>query len=428
MRFRMSLAVAATVALAACSDRGVLSPPTDSVHSGPSFAISDAGHGGSAGFWFLPPLAKQVTTEGEFDPSFSPSMSVCELAGNPSAVAPGGDPTVGCVEPLNIVTHFAAGTASVSGSSYQFSWDTSPGAANNVSPMDPSKFYRIIIAIDGAELGYLDVNPQRPSGQSPGEDYEDLYAFRLGENLPVKFFLNVQARCALSDEAYVIQCVAQGVIEANGGIVTLTSEQAGWAKISTVVPPGALPAGYPQVVLTMERIDPVLFAQANGGEECIPGLGGIFGFDAPIFGDCVRITTEPEIDVDLDVNAFIDICTDFNPADYPSIKFGEEQDNRLQIIRYDEDGVTQGLANVDATTCDPILPAPDAMGFFPVPRDEGLVRTAALAANRVASFFGPEPLMAHGDIRLSGSTSGFSRFSWGLPGEMIKQLGDDVIV
>lgn len=429
MRSRPLLALAAVVAVAACTDSPVTSP-NDGIVSGPSFAISDAGNGGAVeGFWFLPPLAKQVTVEGEFDDSYAPSMQVCELAGNPSAIAPGGDPSVGCVEPLNIVTAFGPGSAAVSGSAYQFSWDTSPGATGNLSAMDPDKFYRISISIDGSELGYLDVNPQRPSGQSPGEDYDDLYAFRLGETLPVKFFVNVQARCSLAgEEVFVIQCVAQGVIDQNGGVVTLESEQTDWAKISTVVPAGALPDGYPEIILTMERIDPILFAQENGGIECIPGLLGLGGFDAPQFGGCLRITTVPELDVDLDLNAFIDFCVDFNPTDFPSLKFLEEQDLRLQIIRYTDDGLTQGLPNVDATTCDPFLPSASVRGFFPVPSEEGFVRTAAVAANRVSRFLAPEPLAAHGSIRLSGSTSGFSRFSWALPGQMLKEAGDNVVI
>jgi len=447
MRSRLSrlIALAAIGSVAACSDSNLITPAADELDSGPSAAIVDAGNQGPLdGFWFLPPLAKQVKTEGILDPGLSPRMDVCELTGNPSAEAnPDGWESVVCDTNNRgeiIVESFAARDVSVTpGAAYQFSWDT-----DKTGKMVADKFYRIRIFLPNSNVtpenpgdeilaGYLDVNPQNPSGQTPGEDYPDLYAFRLGETLPVKFFLTAQVRCTTeASEEYVIQCAASGVIDADGGVVTLDEfvfeeDQTLRTTISTVVPPGALPPGYETVVLTMERIDRQKFFD-DEGYYCIPGLGSDGTFDAPLFGlDCLRVTTDPVLPVELETNAFIDLCVEFNPTDYPTLKFGEEQDTRLQIIRYNEQEGTQGLRNVDATTC----PAPDgstAQGFFPVPSEDGFFRTAALAANTVAGFFAPTPLAAHGSIKLSGSTSGFSIFDWGLPGEMIKEAGDNVTI
>lgn len=430
MRVRFMFVVSAALLSAACSDLNVANPLSDGPISGPSFAIVDADNDGPIpGFWFLPPLAKHVTTEGVLDPNLEPAMRVCLLDGNPSAEVNHEWRGVVCElgangEPI-IVAEFAPGSAELSPDShYQFSWDTDAGAENLIE-MNPDSLYRINILLGETVLGYLDVNPQRPSGETPGDDFPDLYAFRIGENLPVKIFLTPAARCAFSED-YVIQCVAAGVIDETGGVVTLEPEEAGWAKLSTVVPPGALPEGFPIVILTMERIDPVLFL-AETGERCIPGLPFLVSsdFDAPQFGDCLRVTTDPELPVELEIAAIIEIC--LNPFDLLGIKFGEEQDRRLQIIRFDDSGVTQGLPNVDATTCGaPPEPEPDQFGFLPVPQG-GPFRTAVIAMNSVARWLGPEPLVAHGGIRLGGSTSEFSRFRWGLPGEMVKVADDFVI-
>jgi hypothetical protein len=403
MRTRAISAGLVAVLVAACTDEGLVRPVDDGTltPNSPSFALVDAGNGGEVeGFWFLPPLAKQVTTEGVFDPDLDPSMQVCELTGNPTA----GE--VECTS--TIVTTFPAGSAEIGEAHYQFSWNTEVGM------MDSDLFYRINIFLEDSILGYLDVNPQEPSGESPGEDFPDLYAFRLGENLPVKIFLNPQARCATA-EGYVIQCTATGVIDAAGGVIQLESGgEPGWSTLSVVVPPTALPEGYPQVTITLERIDPDLFFAATG-EQCIPT------FDAPQFGDCLRVTTDPEITVPLEVLATVEMC--IAPSDFDEIlKLDEEQDGRLQIIRFD-DGVWQGLPNVQATTC----PLPEEFGLLPVP-DEGLARYAALGINKVARLLGPEPLGAHGPILLGGATSEFSRFRWALPGQMTKEAGDETVI
>lgn len=435
MRSRSLAALAVMVSAVACTDSQVLVPGADPVITGPSFAISDAANDPDVqGFWFLPPLAKQVTTEGALDEQLQPSMDVCQLDGNPSAVAnPDGWDSVVCdPSAQNPFTVFPAGSATlVPGEHYEFPWNTSPTADENLVPMDPDEFYRINIYVEDVRLGYLDVNPQNPAPDTPGQDFEDLYAFKLGENLPVKVFITPQARCTTGFlEGYVLQCAAEGVIDGEGGVVTLPppDDFPDWPTLSVVVPPNALPAGFPVVILTIERIDPDLFLDGTG-EECLPGFGTFPGFDAPQFGQCLRASTDPELPegTDLDVAALVEICIPFNPDEYPSIKFDEEQDGRLQIIRYEGDE-WQGLPNVDATTCSAGIQNEQQASFFPVPREDGFFRTAATLANEVARWLGPEPLAAHGDIRLAGSTTEFSRFRWGLPGQMIKEAGDGTVI
>ena len=415
MRTRAIVACLVAVLVAACTDEGLVRPVDDGVltPNPPSFAIVDAGNGGDVdGFWFLPPLAKQVTTEGTFDPNLRPGMEVCLLTDNPypdDDVVCDTDPNL----PLNerIVATFEPGSADVGDGLYAFSWKT-----KRKGKMDSNEFYRINIFLEEDDventrtvLGYLDVNPQNPSGESPGEDYPGLYAFRLGETLPVKVFLNSQSLCAMSED-YVLQCTASAVTDAEGGVLTLEPEASEevWSKLSIIIPSEALPGSNGQVTLLIERISLADFSEG----ECIPT------FDAPLFGDCLRVTTYPEITVPLEALATIEMCIDPEAA----TDLSEDQYDRLQIIRYGG-GVWEGLPNVDATTCD----LPEMAGLFPVP-DEGLFRYAALGVNKIARFLGPQPLGAHGAIRLAGATSKFSRFRWGLPGEMTVGIGDGTLI
>jgi len=414
MRTCLSLMLIVTVLVAACTDEGLFQPGDDGARTpeSPSFAIVDAGHdGGVPGFWFLPPLAKQVTTEGTFDPNFEPWMGVCKLDRNPHKEPEDTEDTEKAVCEGSIAEIFPAGSAEVGDGSYSFSWKT-----KRKNEMDSKFFYRIHILLEDAILGYMDVNPQAPSGETPGEDYPDLYAFRLGETLPVKFFLNTEARCATAEE-YVNQCTASAVIDEAGGTLTLESEgEPGWSTLSVYLPPAALPEGYPQVTLTMERIDPDRFLEETDS-LCIPM------FDAPQFGDCLRVTTDPEITLPLEVLATVEMCIDPSGDFGEVLKLVEEQDTRLQIVRFD-DGIWQGLPNVYAKACPTSGQGSSSMaGLVPVP-DDGLLRYAALGVNMAARFLGPEPVGAHGAIRLAGSTSEFSRFRWALPGQMTAEAVD----
>lgn len=417
MRLAPLLAVA--VLVSACADAGPLRVAEDEAPlvAPPSFALVDAASGGSVpGFYFLPPLAKSPTVQGSFDPALQPAMEVCELTGNPSAAVNPAWASVACTG--TVVTYFAPGSASVSTaeSHYKFSWDTDAGA-ENILPMDPNKFYRIRILLEDAGLGYLDVNPQQPSGETPGEDFPDLYAFRLGETLPVKVFLSPAARCATA-EGYVIQCTASAVFDDNGGVLSLEPGQTGWPKLSVVLPAGALP-GVDQVTMTIERISPTLF-ESMTGEKCIPM------FDAPQFSDCLRVTTDPLLTAPLESLALIEMCID--PF---ALGLDVDQATRLQIVRYADTGdqAIQGLPMTYATTCGSLpAPAPDVVGLLPVPASDGLLRKAVTGVNALARALGPDPLAAIGEIRLAGATSNFSRFRWALPGQMVKEAGDGAVL
>jgi hypothetical protein len=72
---RHQLIALAAIVLVACVDGGR--------SNGPSFAISDAVHdGGTAGFYFLPPMVPNPTPTGTFDRFRSPAVEICQLLGD----------------------------------------------------------------------------------------------------------------------------------------------------------------------------------------------------------------------------------------------------------------------------------------------------------------------------------------------------------
>src|SRR5688572_9482709 len=77
-RCRAALFVSALSLFAACGER--LTDPLGV--PAPSFAIVDAAHGGTAGFYFLPPMVAPSSHAGVFDPTKSPTITICALVAN----------------------------------------------------------------------------------------------------------------------------------------------------------------------------------------------------------------------------------------------------------------------------------------------------------------------------------------------------------
>jgi hypothetical protein len=374
--------------------------PVDPTHSGdlltptPSATVVDGSTTGTDEFYFLPPLVKNSSVVGVFNPHLLPTMRICEVVD--------GD----CVEGES-VAFFAEGSAEVGDDMYQISWDTDGPETGDI---DPNKTYRMEIAVAGTVMGSIDLDPQDPDG--PGQSTSDDYAFRLGETIPVKFWLSTEVLC--EGEDYVLECITGAVLDELGG--TLQLDDFG-DRLSVELPPSGLPGeNHPPITVVIERLDPTLFL-GQEGVECIPF------FDAPQFGPCFRITTYPELTEPLDWPALISICIE--PDSIPAIRVLEAQQEQLQIVRFatDGSGTIEALQNV-AGDCDP--PEPTA-SLLTVP-EAGPFRYAALGLNALARMVGPQPLAAHGSIRLGGLTSSFSRFRFALPGVMSVTDGNDEVL
>jgi len=376
--------------LSSCVDSEPVGPGAPSLPT-PAAAIIDGSTTGSAEFYFLPPLVPNPTISGTFNPSHVPEMEVCELNVAGTACVPGA-PTA----------YFPPGSATVSGGQYQISWDTD---GPETGLLDPDLYYRLRILVGGEVMGSIDLDPQDPDGPGQSEAPPGFYPFRLGETIPVKFWLSTQVLCEV-DGIVVLECISNAVFDESGGELTLDEEG---VALSVFLPAFALPGDdHPPILVRAERVDPDAFAAAEG-VECLPL------FDAPQFGPCFRLTTFPQLTAPLDAPALISICID--PGALP-INTPLDQEDELQIVRYATDGsnVTEALTNV-AANCPTVTG-----GLIDVP-ESGLFRFAARGINAVARFLGPQPALAHGSILLGGLSSSFSRFRFALPGQMFAVSG-----
>jgi hypothetical protein len=378
------------VVLSSCVDSNVAAPDVP-IEAGASYAILDGSTTGSGDFYFLPPIVSgSPTIIGEFNPFLLPAVRVCEL-----------DMLLGSCVAAPPVASFPAGSITPSGGKYGLSWDTD---GPETGPLNTSRYYRLEVLVGEVVVGWIELDPQDPDG--PGQSSADAYAFRVGETVPVQFWLSTRVLCEIA--AYVTECITRAVVDESGANLSL--ENAG-NKLGVVIYEGGLPGpNADPIAVTLERIDPALFLAATG-EECIPL------FDAPQFADCFRITTSPELTDPLDLPALVSICMD--PLALSGIDLSVEQQNQLTMVRFNNQ---EWEALPDAPGDCPIPTA----SLLPVP-DEGLLRYAALGVNAVARFVGPRPLAAR-DIRFGGFVSSFSRFRYALPGQMLAVAGDGTVL
>jgi hypothetical protein len=375
---------------ASCTDSAVVGPETQ---SGPALAILDGDHGGSADFFFLPPFVDDVPQiVGDLNPDLSPAVRVCELTGEPGTECADKDP----------IAYFPPGSIGVGQHGYQLSWNTNGPETGEIHGV---KYYRLEVLVVDSVMGWIELDPHADGHGSTA----DAYAFRVGDIIPVSFWLSTEVLC--NGEAFVTECITGAVIDETGGNLSLEGEG---NKLGVIIFEGGLPGeNSPPITVTVERIDPDLFF-AETGAKCLPL------FDAPQFGDCFRVRTFPELTAPLDIPALVSICLD--PTLLDGIDLPAEQENQLTMVRFNDDGTDQWEALPDAAGDCPVQTA----SLLRIP-DAGLLRYAAMGINAVADFMAPEPLAAR-DIRLGGLTSSFSRFRYALPGQMIPTDGAGVVL
>ncbi len=118
----------AALALAACGCSG------GGAALSRSAVLADARTGGTAGFWFLPPIAPEPDDATPNHRGLFPAVEVEELP-------PG---TAG------VVASFPAGSVEDSGAHYQVVWATA------ASSLSPGRTYRIRVSLSGTALGHAD--------------------------------------------------------------------------------------------------------------------------------------------------------------------------------------------------------------------------------------------------------------------------------
>jgi len=147
----------------------------------PALEIVDGAHGGTAGFYFLPPMVGQPTFSGTFDAdiaTLNPRVAICDVTGGPDVDC--GGSSVGATQALVVYTTTTtpAITLDLSTPQYAVNWGT-PDFADHV--------YRVHVTAGPAgarrELGYADVLLTTSAGQVKS----DVIVINAGRTLPIHF-------------------------------------------------------------------------------------------------------------------------------------------------------------------------------------------------------------------------------------------------
>jgi hypothetical protein len=132
------------VPMLACSDQTLSTAPNASL---PRFDIADAARNYKAGFYWLPPMVRQPNAAGTFDASLSPTVEICELAGD----------ACGAIIATYTTTSERGGEyiRIQDDQQYHVNWHTDEFALNDAS------VYRISVRAGDNDvlLGYADVQP-----------------------------------------------------------------------------------------------------------------------------------------------------------------------------------------------------------------------------------------------------------------------------
>lgn len=169
------------VLLAGCGDSARFSGPGNTMGPPPppSSSISDAVHsGGTAGFYFLPPLVAEPTDTGALDPNRSVVVNVCSL-GNPAAATCSAKPVT--------VSDPKVG---VDGNHYQYNWRTDDTA------FPANRYYRVSIVDNttGGVYGYVDVFLGSSGQGFHSIDQSQFTPLLDGRTIPVKFRIDSGTR------------------------------------------------------------------------------------------------------------------------------------------------------------------------------------------------------------------------------------------
>ncbi len=251
---RHSLLGLCTLSLLSCASDEIPSAPTAVTHvpGGPSYIISDGAHsGGTAGFYFLPPMVANPSTAGTFDASFLPytTVRVCELG------------TAGCVVPA--IASFTAGSGEASevlrveDDHYLVNWHTDQFA------LDPLKTYRIEVEVADIVIGFADVDVVTSGKELKSVETGEFIPLKDGRTLPIKFRLEAGL------PGIEVVGAAGGTVLAEDGLVRLE------------VPANALGT---ETVITM-----VLTGAAPADEGTIPGTLWTFSPDGLVFDEPVQL-------------------------------------------------------------------------------------------------------------------------------------------
>jgi alpha-tubulin suppressor-like RCC1 family protein len=169
--------VPAALALAfatGCDNQPLATAPTASER--PAFEIADASRDYKAGFYWLPPMAKSPAYTGTFDAALSPTVEICELAGD-------------LCGPVLATYSTTTGTGSeligldADDQLYHLNWHAKD------FDLSTTKLYRVSVraGIHETLLGYADVQPVTDGRGLKNVDTDEYLGLVDGRTLPIKF-------------------------------------------------------------------------------------------------------------------------------------------------------------------------------------------------------------------------------------------------
>jgi len=351
----------------------------------PSALLRDGANSGNRHFFFLPPLVKQPSVSGVFNPALKPVVVICQLdVGPPPLNIPiGCSPGVAPINPGPV-------TADVAGQQYKTNWDT------RVSGISLDKFYRIQVfggAGQSEPLGFADVDPVNNGSGLKNVNTNEYIGLVDGRTLPIQFRIERGAfgtNCS-SD------CAEASVANTGGTVITNTGFAGALFPPLWIRPDVLTRLGVDNVVVSIERVN-----LSDLDDTCIPlNRGQAEG--------CYRFKTFPDVGNFAEgVKVTVGICVEVEDV--------EEHDG-AQLFKVEEligegGGITLGevtpLENAPApfVTCE---------GFAAIDRRGGPVLNFARGMlQRVGSWLTPSAAFA-AHVGAGGLTGSFSRIGWVLP-------------
>ena len=207
----------------------------------PSAQISEARSGGNDDFFFLPPVmpdprGTEFYDAGGFNPALGPTVSVCQLAGDPA------NPTTDCLleggAPV-LVASFTSSQVQVSTTDelYKVNWNT------DESSLNPDFYYRVQVFLGSVRIGFADIDPV-----TSGRDLKNAITGASiplvdGRTLPIKFRIENGALCENKTD-----CGEFRVTNTGGTFLSNTKDAA------IQFQPGFLPNGVSEITITIERV------------------------------------------------------------------------------------------------------------------------------------------------------------------------------
>jgi alpha-tubulin suppressor-like RCC1 family protein len=172
MRPRLVL-LSLAAGLAACADpTGTRAPNVRS----PRFDIADAARDYKGGFYWLPPIVRQPSVSGTFDPSLAPTVEICQLVN---------ETTCGDIIATYTMTSGPGGEIIrlQDGTHYRVNWHARDFELSTTSS------YRISVraGTDNVLLGYADVQPANNASGFENLDTGEQIGLVDGRTLPIKF-------------------------------------------------------------------------------------------------------------------------------------------------------------------------------------------------------------------------------------------------